>query len=364
MSDAKGRGFRIAFTTAMTAALVFSAADPADAARRKKRVHYKPQPERLAIIAIDADTNEVLTSKFADEKRHPASLTKVMTLYMLFDQVDAGKLKLTDRIPISLNASRQAPTKLGAPAGSTISVEEAINALVIQSANDVATAVAEKIGGTESKFATMMTSRGREIGLEKTVFVNASGLPDVRQITSARDIATLSQAIMTDHPGMYKYFSATEMVYGPAHFRNHNKLLGRIEGVDGIKTGYTRMSGFNLSTSAVRDGHRVIAVVLGGQTARSRDTKMQTVLEEAFADLENRQNAKTQVASASGQPRIAFSALPMTVQPRPVVNAPSIGTALTASPFGVAASGGSASRADGLTLDGLRGNVDVVPDLY
>jgi D-alanyl-D-alanine carboxypeptidase len=362
VSDVTSRSVKLVIQTAVAAAFIFTAVDSADAKSRKKKRYIKPVPERLAIIAIDADTSEVLDSKYADEVRHPASITKVMTLYMLFDQIDSGKIKLTDRVQISLNASRQAPTKLGVPAGSSISVEEAINALVIQSANDVATAVAEKIGGSESKFATLMTARARELGLQKTVFVNASGLPDVRQVTTARDIATLSQAVMRDHAGMYKYFSATDMAFGPAHYRNHNRLLGKIEGVDGIKTGYTRMSGFNLTTSAVRDGHRVIAVILGGRTARSRDTKMSTVLEEAFADLSTRNNMN--MASAAGQTRIAFSALPLNVQQRPIVTAPSSGSAFIASPFSVAATGGSAARADSLTLDGLHGNVDVVPDLY
>ncbi len=364
MADSKGRGFQIAVNTALSAALIFSVADSAEAkARKKKRIHYRPAPERLAIISIDADTNEVLDSQFADELRHPASLTKVMTLYMLFDALEDGKLKLDDRIPISVNASRQAPTKLGAPAGSSISVEQAIYGLVIQSANDVATAVAEKLGGTESKFASMMTAKGRELGMEKTVFVNASGLPDVRQVTTARDIATLSQAIMRNHADMYGYFSATDMAFGKAHYRNHNRLLGKVEGVDGIKTGYTRMSGFNLTTSAVRDGQRVIAVVLGGQTSRSRDLKMQSLLEDAFADLSKRSGTK--LASASVQPRIAFSALPTNVQSRPIVSAPAGAGAIKASPFALGATtGGSSARADALTLDGLHGNTDIVPDLY
>ncbi len=364
MADSKGRGLKIAVNTALSAALIFSIADTADAkARKKKRIAYKPVPERLAIISIDAETNEVLSSQFADELRHPASLTKVMTLYMLFDALEAGDIKLEDRVPFSATAAAQAPTKLGVPAGGSISVEQAIYALVIQSANDAATAVAEKLGGTERKFAAMMTAKARELGMDKTTFVNASGLPDVRQITTARDMATMSQAVMRNHPNMYSYFSATDMAFGKAHFRNHNRLLGKVEGVDGIKTGYTRMSGFNLTTSAVRDGQRVIAVVLGGQTSRSRDLKMQSLIEDAFADLSKR--AGTTLASASGQPRIAFSALPTNVQTRPIVSAPAGASVIKASPFALGATtGGSSARADALTLDGLHGNTDVVPDLY
>jgi D-alanyl-D-alanine carboxypeptidase len=364
LADFKGRGLKVAVHTALSAALIFSIADTADAkARKKKRIAYKPVPERLAIISIDAETNEVLSSQFADELRHPASLTKVMTLYMLFDALEAGDIKMDDRVPFSANAAAQSPTKLGVPAGGSISVEQAIYALVIQSANDAATAVAEKLGGTERKFAAMMTTKARELGMDKTTFVNASGLPDVRQITTARDMATMSQAIMRNHPDMYGYFSATDMAFGKAQFRNHNRLLGKVEGVDGIKTGYTRMSGFNLTTSAVRDGQRIIAVVLGGQTSRSRDLKMQSLIEDAFADLSKR-TGKT-FASASGQPRIAFSALPTNVQTRPIVSAPAGATVIKASPFALGATtGGSSARADALTLDGLHGNTDVVPDLY
>ena len=364
MAEFKGRGLKVAVNTALSAALIFSVADSADAkSRKKKRIAYKPAPERLALISIDSETNEVLSSQYADELRHPASLTKVMTLYLLFDAIESGKVKLDDRVLISANAARQAPTKLGAPAGTTISVEEAIYSLVIKSANDVATAVAEKLGGTESKFAAMMTAKSRAIGMEKTVFLNASGLPDVRQVSTARDLATMSQAIMRDHPDMYPYFSAKETAFGTYHLRTHNRLLGQVDGVDGIKTGYTRMSGFNLTTSAVRDGHRVVAVVLGGQTARSRDLKMQMLLEDAFADLSKRSGMT--LASASGQPRIAFSALPTNLRTRPIVSAPAGASVIKVSPFALGATtGGSSARADALTLDGLHGNTDVVPDLY
>jgi D-alanyl-D-alanine carboxypeptidase len=360
VSDSNSRCVRLVFHTAVAAALIFSVADTADAKARKKK-RLKPQPERYAAIVIDADTSEILHARFADSERHPASLTKMMTLYMLFDAIEDGKVKLTDKIPVSARAAGQAPTKLGLKTGSTIEVEDAIRALIVQSANDVAVAVAEKLGGTEAQFSALMTAKAKSIGLDHSKFVNASGLPDARQITTARDVATLSQALMRDFPTMYPYFSTAEMAYGPAMYRNHNRLLGRIEGVDGIKTGYTRMSGFNLSTSAVRDGRRVIAVVMGGASASSRDLKMETLLTAAFDELERRSG--TQMASASGQPRIAFSALPLDVQTRPTVSAPAGTASLITAPLGIAASGAPA-RTPAIVLDGLRGHIDVVPDLY
>jgi len=244
--------------------------------------------ERYAAFVIDAHSKEVLHEDMADESRYPASLTKMMTLYLLFEAIDRGEVKLQDRIVASKRAAAQPPSKLGIAAGGSISVEDAIKALVTKSANDVAVAVGEHLAGTEARFAARMTARARELGMSRTRFVNASGLPDTRQQTTARDIATLSQALLEDYPQFYGYFQTPSIKWGRVYAKNHNNLLGKVEGVDGIKTGYTRASGFNLATSVMRNGHRLIAVVMGGETALSRDNQMRFLIEQSFASLESR----------------------------------------------------------------------------
>ena len=219
---------------------------------------------KYASIVVDLDSHQVLHARDADETRYPASLTKVMTLYLVFDAVDSGKLKLNERMTVSKTASRQQPSKLGLKAGSTIKVEDAIRALVTKSANDVAVVFAEKLAGSEAKFVTKMNAKARELGLGKTTFKNASGLPNRAQITTARDMAKLAEAMLLDHAERYKYFSLPSFTWGRRKYENHNTLLKKVEGVDGIKTGYTNASGYNLMASANRDGHRVIAVMLGG----------------------------------------------------------------------------------------------------
>ncbi len=267
-----------------------------------------------ASIVINAQTNEVLHARFADERRYPASITKVMTLYMLFGAVERGEIRLSDPIECSARCNRQSPTKLGLRVGETVTVDEAIRALVTKSANDVAAAVAERIGGSEARFADLMTAKARELGMTHTRFVNASGLPDPRQVTTARDLAVLSQAIMRDFPQMYPYFAIDHMAWRTAWIPTHNNLLGRVNGVDGIKTGYTRLSGFNLTSSAERDGQRVVAVVMGGDTARQRDRHMEELLEAAFAELQRRESEKIAIAETSlpGETRlISYVASPL-----------------------------------------------------
>ncbi|MFN3524416.1 MAG: D-alanyl-D-alanine carboxypeptidase [Phenylobacterium sp.] len=239
------------------------------------------QPKYAAIV-VDASSGEVLYAKRADSPRYPASITKVMTLYLTFEALESGKLKLTDRVPISPRAAAQPPTKLGLRAGDSISVEDAMYALALKSANDIAVAMAEKLGGTESRFAALMTLRAQELGMTNTRFVNASGLPDSRQITTARDLAILSRAVMRDYPQHYKLFNTQVHVVRGQTLRNHNRLLGRMDGVDGIKTGFTNASGFNLAASAVRDGRRLIAVVLGGPSTAIRDENAQDLLLTGF----------------------------------------------------------------------------------
>lgn len=238
---------------------------------------------KYAAIVVDANTDKVLYSRSADSGRYPASLTKMMTLYMLFEEMRAGRISTSTKIRFSSHAAGQAPTKLGLKAGQTISVRSAILALVTKSANDVAVAVAEHIGGSESAFAAMMTERARSLGMKSTSFRNASGLPNSHQRTTARDLATLAAALIRDFPDYYDYFSTRSFAYNGHNYRNHNKLLGRVSGVDGIKTGYTHASGYNLAASAQRGSRHLIAVVMGGPSARSRDNHMKALLGELFA---------------------------------------------------------------------------------
>ncbi len=249
----------------------------------------KPQ---YSAIVIEAKTGEVLYARRADSERYPASLTKIMTLYLAFDALEAGQIKLTDKIKISRTAARQPPSKLGLPAGRTITVDQAIRAIAVKSSNDIAVAMAEFLGGSESRFAAIMTIKARELGMKRTRFVNASGLPDERQISTARDMAILSRSIMRDHPKYYGYFSAPTFEWRGAELRNHNRLLQNADGVDGIKTGFTNASGFNLAASAVREGKRVIAVVIGGRTSRTRDAHMEELLDKTFAVLDRRQRGE------------------------------------------------------------------------
>ena len=246
--------------------LVTLGTDPAEARRRRwTRSSYSPP---YAAIVVDANTGQILHANNADSLRHPASLTKIMTLYLLFEQIEAGKLKLDSRLSVSSDAARQSPTKLGLRPGSTIEVEDAIKGLVTRSANDAAVVIAEAIGGDEDRFARMMTRKAQSLGMSRTVYRNASGLPDHEQVTTARDQALLGRAIQDRFPRYYRYF-ATASSYRGVAIRNHNHLLGRVEGVDGIKTGYTRDSGFNLVTSVKRDSRHIVAVVLGGASSRA-----------------------------------------------------------------------------------------------
>jgi D-alanyl-D-alanine carboxypeptidase len=240
---------------------------------------------KYASIVVDLDSHQVLHARDADETRHPASLTKVMTLYMVFDALDSGKLKLNERMTVSKAASRQQPSKLGLKAGATIKVEDAIRALVTKSANDVAVVFAEKLAGSESKFVVKMNAKAKSLGLAKTTFKNASGLPNRAQVTTARDMAKLAESLFLDHKDRYNYFSLPSFTWNKRKYENHNTLLKKVQGVDGIKTGYTNASGYNLMASATRDGRRVIAVMLGGTSGRSRDQHVSDLLEAAFLEL-------------------------------------------------------------------------------
>jgi D-alanyl-D-alanine carboxypeptidase len=278
------------------AALAIVTAAPADArswrhvyrhAYAARRAPTSADPAFAAIV-VDANTGRTLYAVNPDAPRHPASITKVMTLYLLFEQLDKGALTLQSQIPVSEHAAAQEPSKLGIDAGDTISVDDAIKAIVTRSANDVAVAIAEAIGGNESAFAEMMTRKARALGMTRTLYRNASGLPNDEQITTARDLTTLARAVEQRFPRYFKYFSTHEFDYNGEAIGNHNHLLGRVDGVDGIKTGYTRASGFNLLTSVHRDGRSLVAAVMGGRTAAARDAAMETLIAQHVAEASDK----------------------------------------------------------------------------
>ena len=262
---------------AVTAAIIFTT-DTAEA-RRSRHHHYVRHHDQeshesyspaFSSIIVDGNSGATLSANNPDASRHPASLTKIMTLYLLFERLDAGKMKLDTEMPVSEHAAEQAPTKLGLRPGQTIRVEDAIKGLVTRSANDAAVVIAEAIAGDEDDFAELMTRKARILGMSKTVYRNASGLPDDEQVTTARDQSSLGRAIQDRFPRYYRYFSTVSFTFRGHSISNHNHLLGAVEGVDGIKTGYTRASGFNLLTSVKRDGHYIVAVVLGGPSEIGR----------------------------------------------------------------------------------------------
>lgn len=244
--------------------------------------------QKYAAFMMDSDTGEVFFARNADARRHPASLTKMMTLYLTFEALANGKIKLTDKMPVSAHAAAQPQTNIGLRKGQSLPVDAAIRNLVVRSANDAAVVVAEYIGGTEWDFALMMTAKARELGMKSTVFRNANGLPDVKQITTARDMSKLGVALRRDFPQYFPYFKITSSSWNGVTYSSHNRVMLRYDGVDGIKTGYINMSGFNLVTSVVRDGHRLVGVVLGGQNAAVRDEHMMQLMDKTFATIAER----------------------------------------------------------------------------
>lgn len=240
---------------------------------------------RYAAIVIDVESGDVLHAANPDATRYPASLTKMMTLYMLFEAIEDGSMHLHQPLPVSAQAAAMPASKLWLSAGSSITVEEAIQALVVRSANDVAVVVAEALGGSERNFGNMMTQRARELGMNATQFRNASGLPNNEQVTTARDMATLSIRVMQDFPQYYHYFSTQSFTYRGTTHTSHNRLVRNYPGADGLKTGFIRASGFNVATSAIRDNRRVVSVVMGGFTAASRDAHMTDLLDRGYARL-------------------------------------------------------------------------------
>ena len=300
------RRITLLFTVLLSGLFLLVSINPADARRRhhgykrhsvviNTRDRYTPP---YAEIVYDVNAGKVLSAVNADAPRHPASITKVMTLYLLFEQLERGKMTLDTELEISAHAAAQAPSKLGLRPGSTIDVEDAIKAIVTRSANDIAVAIAENVAGSEDDFAAQMTRKARALGMRNSVFYNASGLPNPGQLTTARDLAVLGRAIQDRFPKYYRYFSTRSFAFRGQVIGNHNRLLGRVEGVDGIKTGYTRASGFNLLTSAKLDGHHIITVVLGGRSGRERDNKVAALIEEHMPNAYAGARRNTQIADA------------------------------------------------------------------
>lgn len=266
---------------------------PLDVRAAKKKTKDN---EKYASLVMDADTGVILSSRYADQTRHPASLTKMMTLMLVFEALERGNISLRDRIYISRNAAVAPPSKIGLKAGSSIRVEDAILSLVTKSANDISVAIAEYLGGSESRFAQQMTRRAHDIGMSRTTFKNASGLPHKGQITTARDMARLAHYIVHRYPNYYRYFSTRTFTYQGKTYRNHNRLMETYAGMDGFKTGYINDSGFNLVASAKRNGHRLIGVVFGGRSTKTRNDHMAGILDAAFVKV--RAQSPTQIASA------------------------------------------------------------------
>ena len=260
---------------------------------------------KYASIVMDADTGLILHQRYANKSLHPASLTKVMTLLLTFEALEQGRISLGDRVRISRHAANMVPSKLGLPAGSSIRVKDAIYALVTKSANDVAVALAEHLAGSERNFAQRMTLKAHDIGMTRTTFVNASGLHDERQVSTARDMAKMARYVIQVYPEYYRYFSRKNFTYNGKTYRNHNRLMDSYSGMDGMKTGYVAASGFNLIASAVRGDRRIIGVVFGGRSSKTRNAHMKELLDQGFGKIENIRVAKAQVPLPSRKPAIA-----------------------------------------------------------
>ncbi|CAN7197643.1 D-alanyl-D-alanine carboxypeptidase family protein [Mesorhizobium sp. LjRoot246] len=259
-----------------------------------------PAPaQKYAAIVVDAGTGKQLFEVSSTAQRYPASLTKMMTLYLLFEALEAGRVSKQTLIPVSDHAASQPPTKMRFRRGEGIDVDSAIRAIVVKSANDVAVAVAEYLGGSEDQFAAMMTSKARQLGMTSTTFRNASGLPDGDQHTTARDMAVLGMALHQRFPQQFHYFSESDFMFRGRLVRGHNDMLGRVRGVDGIKTGYIRASGFNIVTSYNADGRNLIVVVMGADSARQRNDHVEALIQRSLSPTVD--GAKTRLMFAEQQ---------------------------------------------------------------
>jgi D-alanyl-D-alanine carboxypeptidase len=300
--------------------LVLAGAIVSDADARARR-HHRPAAKHhrysppTASIVVDANSGKVLESSNPDAPRNPASLTKMMTLYLLFERLESGKLALSSELPVSAHAAAQAPSKLGLKPGDSIRVENAIRAIVTKSANDIAVVIGEALGGSESNFARMMTAKARALGMLHTTYRNASGLPDDAQVTTARDQALMGRALRDRFPQYFHYFATRSFEFRGRTVRGHNRLLGNVAGVDGIKTGYIRESGFNIVTSVHRGSRYLVAVVFGGRTARARDARVETLIEATIGKAELKRTAPPVVESTAVARAMETAPTPDTAAP-------------------------------------------------
>ncbi|WP_458735800.1 D-alanyl-D-alanine carboxypeptidase [Zobellella taiwanensis] len=279
---------------------------------------------RYAAIVIDAETGAVLHAANADASRYPASLTKMMTLYLLFEAMEKGLMTLDTAMPVSAHAASMPQTNISLKAGERLKVRDAIPALIVRSANDVASVVAEALGGTETAFARMMTDKARAMKMTSTTFRNASGLPDSAQTSTARDLAILSLRLMKDFPQYYHYFSTQSFTYKGRTYNSHNRMVRNYPGVDGMKTGYIRASGFNVATSAERDERRVIGVVMGGKTAQSRDQHMASLLDRSISRATRIAKVSAEQAPAAAKLVVSTETVRQTVRQEPQTRAPAV----------------------------------------
>lgn len=303
------KSLRRVFSSMLLILLVFALPQNAIAAGKKKS--STSDNPKYASIVIDASTGAILSERYPDKVVHPASLTKVMTLLLLFEALENGNVRLNDKILISANAANEQPSKLGLGAGASIRVEDAILAVVTKSANDIATAIGEHLAGSESRFALRMTRRAHDIGMNRTTFKNAHGLHNPLQVTSARDMATLARYILVRYPNYYRYFGTKQFTYRGKTYTNHNRLMQSYPGMDGFKTGFINASGFNLIASSKQNGKRIIGVVFGGRSWKSRNDHMAGLLNTGFAKL-----PEVRMAAKAPAPRVVAAAKPM---PMPAV---------------------------------------------
>jgi D-alanyl-D-alanine carboxypeptidase len=305
--------------------IVAPAGAPLSEAHAAKRKSGSGAPQIASAIVVDMNSGSILYSQSADLPRYPASLTKMMTLYVLFGYLRAGKVTPTSELVVTPHAASQAPTKLGLKPGATISTSDAVKALVTQSANDAAVTIAENLAGTEENFARVMTDTARSIGMNATTFRNASGLPNEDQITTAHDMATLAAHLIHDYPEYYRVFETRYFTFNGRKYRNHNKLLFGYQGCDGIKTGYTKASGFNLTASVHRRNKHLVAVVLGGKTGGQRDAAMRSLLDRHFAKATDTKPTPAQLLAslvpAPSPPAVQKPAYTL-APPTPVPSAP------------------------------------------
>ena len=325
--------------------------------------------QNLTSIVVEYPSGKVLAQSGADVVTYPASLTKMMTLYLTFEALRAGRVGMATRLSVSAEAARQPPSKLGLRPGSTIRLDEAIRALAVKSANDVAVVLAEGIAGSEARFAQLMSYRARELGMTRTRFVNASGLPDERQRTTARDMAVLASRLLSDFPEYYGFFGLPHFVWKGRTYHNHNRLLATYPGMDGLKTGYIRASGYNLAASAVRNGRRLVAVVLGGASSGERNREMVRLLDEAFATglpanavAVPFESVRPTTATTGGSAPPAEASPPCARAKRPTTRQPPADFGVQLGAFPDRRTAGEAARRIARTLPTLRGGTVIVAE--